>query len=287
LAVSPEGTLRLAVRQGNQIVVQQGTPDELQPSKPWQSDGSPIALSQDGLKLALGQKDGSVQIFDVNSGQEVATLPAVSGELTALALNADGSQLAGLYCSQVNQGENNEALCANTDLFIWDVQSGQETGTLRFDTPGFYRAVAFQNTGDLIAIGSDDGHIGLYDPQNDRQVEMAERATDGIVSLAFSPDGRTLASGNGDKSLQLWDVRAYQPIARRIYGSPDLLTSLAYAPLTADLYSGAEDGSVYQWLSAPDAWIALNCTLAGRNFTPEEWERFIPNVEYRKTCDQY
>ena len=139
----------------------------------------------------------------------------------------------------------------------------------------------------LLAVGGEDGQIGLYDTTQAIWTSMATQLPASIASLAFSSDGTMLASGNNDKSLQLWDVAASQPIAQSMFGAPEVITSLLFDPVTGNLYTGSRNGALQEWLASPGGWAAQNCELAGRNFNPTEWEQFFPGQEYRETCPGY
>jgi WD40 repeat protein len=65
--------------------------------------------------------------------------------------------------------------------------------------------------------------------------------------LAFSPDGRILASGSYDKSIILWDMVTHQPIGQPLTGHTDYINSVAFSPDGKTLASGSDDHTVMLW----------------------------------------
>jgi WD40 repeat protein len=71
--------------------------------------------------------------------------------------------------------------------------------------------------------------------------------TDGVKSVAFSPDGKTLASGSADSSIILWDMATNQPIGKALTGHTGIIFSVAFSPDGRILASGSKDGTIILW----------------------------------------
>jgi WD40 repeat protein len=68
-----------------------------------------------------------------------------------------------------------------------------------------------------------------------------------VSSVAFSPDGGTLASGSWDSTIILWDLATGQPIGGPLEGHSSLVSSVAFSPDGGTLASGSWDDTIILW----------------------------------------
>ena len=106
-------------------------------------------------------------------------------------------------------GDNYVLAIAGLDqtIRLWNVGEDQNAvySRTRMHTDGVIRALAWRPHTRLLASASDDHRITLWDVDGQTPVRTLSGHTDRVESLAWSPDGRTLAIAN-DSTVVLWDV---------------------------------------------------------------------------------
>jgi WD40 repeat protein len=107
-------------------------------------------------------------------------------------------------------------------------------------------ALAFSPDNKLLASGSNDTTINVWDLNTGGLVITLRGHIGGIWALAFSPDGRKLASGSNDRTIRLWGVSNWKP-ERTLTGHADSIKSIVFSPDGRTLASASHDKSVKIW----------------------------------------
>ena len=111
---------------------------------------------------------------------------------------------------------------------------------------GMILSVTFSSSGDLLAAGTADGEIRLWQTTDGTPLLTCQGHTDWVWSVAFHPDGSILASGSQDQTIRLWDVNTGQCL-NTLHGHSSFVRTVAFSPDGTILASGSEDRTIRLW----------------------------------------
>ncbi len=147
--------------------------------------------------------------------------------------------------NDIKYSPDNSLLAISTTIGIWlqEVNSGEVLALLKGHTKAT-TVIAFSPDRDLLASGSDDATIRLWDTTTYQPIRTLK--TDGYVTaIAFSPNGNSLVTGSG-KRIQMWNVRTWQPIFTISQGN-STVADLVFSPDGTSLASASIDDSIKLW----------------------------------------
>lgn len=199
---------------------------------------------------------------NVSNTKHIKTLVGHRYTVHTVAFSPDGQTLA-------SGGEDNA-------IILWDTTTGEHTRTLARPTGAFVGptetlvghtdtvySVAFSPDGETLASGSEDSTIILWNTTTGEHIKTLARPTgpfvgpadtlaghtDTVYSVAFSPDGTTLASGSADNTIILWDATTGQH-KKTLIGHKRAVYSIAFSPDGKTLASGSWDRTIKLWDTA-------------------------------------
>jgi WD40 repeat protein len=170
-------------------------------------------------------------------------------------------------------------------VVVVDAHTGKSERTIHPQKGVSVTTVAFSPDGTL-ASGSWAGIVNLWDPKTGKGVGHPILVAPAPVSaIQFAPDGRMLATSGGSSGhTKIWVTSTLQQLGDDFPGGEGSWGSVGYSPDGRYLFSAYADGSAYRWPVTVGAWADQACRVAGRNFTREEWQRFVTERSYEPVC---
>ncbi|HYT89338.1 MAG TPA: WD40 repeat domain-containing protein [Gemmataceae bacterium] len=188
------------------------------------------AFAPNGKVLAsTGGLPFGVCLWDAATGRPLHRL---GGRAYSLAFSPDG-----------------KTLFTGGRLALIDVATGKELRRLQPPALSAFDAVAFAPDGRTLAAGQFGGEgskIFLWDAVTGKELRPLAGHAYSVLAVAFSPDGKALASGGDDNMVRLWDMATGKEL-HRFKGHTKTVWTVAFAPGGRILASGGEDHVVRLW----------------------------------------
>src|SRR5688500_7572169 len=236
MAFSPDGTTLATACDASVILWDTVKGQRRTELKDPQRAGVTIAYSADGKLVATGATGGGVNVWEADSGKPVFNTRLDRG-VKAVGFADNGATLLVVTYNDDHIGVKGFDARGGQERFSAKVKghfSSTASGEQQSREPG---AVALSRDGKLLATAAEDApswdlNVRLWDVRSGAERDHFG-ITDEVESLAFSPDGTTLAAGNHAGQVRLWDLHGGAGGGRSLgmFGEPDQSAdALAFSP---------------------------------------------------------
>jgi RNA polymerase sigma factor (sigma-70 family) len=243
-----------------------------------------VAFAPDGQTLATAEHDGMARLRDAKNGEVRFTLRGHRSQIDTVAFDAAGQTLAstgwdgtvklwdtatGLEVGMLtgHQGQVFTAAFGPRDTVatggvdatarLWRPSTGKTLRTFRGHTDVVHWLALAPPDGKILATASWDKTVRLWDTSNGQALATLEGHTETVLAVAFSRDGKSLASSAGQRLVKdmpgeviLWDLVGQKARAR--VQTKDRAYGVAFSPDGSTLAAADWDGGVTLWKREPD-----------------------------------
>jgi WD40 repeat protein len=232
-----------------------------------------VVFSPDGTRLATASQNKTAKVWDAVSGQELLNLPDHAA-VNSVTFSADGGVIA--------------TVSGDGTMRVWNASTGQESVAFPVDAISA-DCVAFSHVGSRIVTGGADGKVRVWELEkgkvqvlgsdlgpvescafstDDSRVAAAPTQTqtaivwdvasgrqlltvktDFVFGVAFSPDGKRLATATGDMTARIWDMSSNRELLT-LRGHRDPVYGVAFSPDGRYLATASGDKTVRLWNTA-------------------------------------
>ena len=190
-----------------------------------------LAFAPDHQRIAAGQKDGSIVLWDPNQGKPICRFQVGAEAITQIAFCPDSQLLA--------------ACGGQRGATLWDCRSARRERL--FEQEGS-RAMhlAFAPDGRTIAVNHYHGGTILYEQATGRPAVVLHDHRQGAYDMSFSPDGRSLVTADDDRALRIWNAADGTP-RLTLQGHVGRTIRVRFSPDAKTLVGFSDDGLITFW----------------------------------------
>jgi RNA polymerase sigma factor (sigma-70 family) len=257
-----------------------------------------VTFSPDGQRLAAAGWDSAVHVWDVATGKELAasrpvghttwvhTVALLPDRKTLVSASADGQVIVWdaasgkplrqghvpgtrAWCLAVSpDGKALAVGCHDQTVQLWDIGTLKPTGTFKAD--GSVHGLAFSPDGRHLAVVCGDepdlrsarevkgDGAGVWDVATGQRLLRLDGHEGAVKTVAYSPDGKTIATGGADRTARLWDAATGKEL-RSFTEHGNVVEKVLFSPDGTRFATAARGGTARVWrLASDDPPLAIN-----------------------------
>jgi eukaryotic-like serine/threonine-protein kinase len=237
-----------------------------------------VAFSPDGKFVLAGCRDGSLRLWDTESGTEVRRFEGHTQVIWSVAFSRDGRRILSgggdstVRLWEVDTGKelrrfkhttnvktvafapDGKRALSGTDrlgprmaarVYLWDLESGREVRHLAMLRHHDIWCVNYSTDGDRF-LATDGNLVRVFDAEGKKELGRLTGHEEEVRSAVFSADGRNILTGSHDRSLRLWDASTMTEL-RKFLGHTDKVLSVTFTPDGRRALSCGLDQTVRLW----------------------------------------
>lgn len=199
-----------------------------------------VALSEDAAVLVSGANNGSIRLWNVQSGECIRTLKGHKHAVREIVISSNER----IYSS-----------CEDGSIGVWDFKTGELITTFRGHSQAVYGLAIAQN-GKVLVSSSKDGSIRIWDVDKEACSKVLHYGRSWVNSIAIVPGGNQVLAGSEDGAINLWDITTgkREELPKQHSG---WVWSIALSPISSQMVSGSSDSTVRLWDLQSRKWLAV------------------------------
>jgi hypothetical protein len=233
-----------------------------------------IAVLPDNTHALISKADQSLYKVNLKTGQ-TELLVKLAYELKSIDIRADGRQLAGVSWS-------GHLVLMNLDT--------REVNVLVENPAAQFLSVKYSPDGSMLAYGTYEkndqrGLVKLYSLTQRKDIRQYAGHRAGVYDVAFSPDGKLLASAGSDRRMQMWVLDVPEDLPIQMDNNKGFIWDIEFSRDSKYLIAACHDSEIRVWPTDPELLAQNICPLMKRNMTPDEWSKYVgSDIPFETTC---
>lgn len=232
-------------------------------SNPMRHPEAKIArFSADGRQVATAGRDGTVLIWETQTGHKIASLSDLETEIEVVEFNTTGEWLL---------------VVGGRKAVVYEA----ETGRLLIQLPEEGVTVAhFSPNASRVVTASEMGRAMVWDGRGGWKALLPLRHRSDVLDAVFSSDGRFVVTASWDRTARVWDAETGEPISQPMkHKAP--VEGVCFSPDNRRVATASQDGTAHVWDSRTG--LALSETFV-HGSSDANWVRFSPDGRYLITA---